>query len=198
MVATFHTSILWGNQVYLYEHKSGSLNSQESQIFSAYDITTATWTSLPLDQGGDSLNSQFAAIQIYSNKIYLAKTTTKGLLVLKTFDLLKNQWSVVPTNHEDLPPRTHFSFSVCENKLVLYGGNPYSVPGNNRPPLAELWFLQLDNETQGGAKKESKPLDKNTQIMKAFFAEAPYSDVTFEVEGQLIPAHKWWLCNRTK
>jgi len=198
MAATLHTSILWGNQVYLYDLKSGSFNSQENKVFSAYDITTGTWRSLPLHSESDYLNAQFAAIQIYDNKIYLAKTSTEGLLSLKTFDLIKNQWSVLQTNHEDIPPRTHFSFSVCENKLVLYGGNPYSVPGNNRPPLAELLLLPLENNTQESIKKESKPLDKNTEIMKAFLAEAPYSDVTFEVERQLIPAHKWWLCNRSK
>jgi len=35
-------------------------------------------------------------------------------------------------------------------------------------------------------------------IMKAFLAEAPYADVIFEVESERIPAHKWWLCQKSK
>lgn len=63
-----------------------------------------------------------------------------------------------------------------DEKLVLFAGNAQN----------ELWILRFDT------------LDQNTQTMKSFFTEAPYSDVTFEVEGQHISAHKWWLCNRSK
>jgi len=34
--------------------------------------------------------------------------------------------------------------------------------------------------------------------MKEFFFEAPYSDISFEVESQIIPAHKWLLTQRNK
>jgi len=34
--------------------------------------------------------------------------------------------------------------------------------------------------------------------MKQFLKEAPYSDISFEVESQVIPAHKWWLTQRSK
>jgi len=34
--------------------------------------------------------------------------------------------------------------------------------------------------------------------MKEFLRQAPYSDISFEVESQLIPAHKWWLTKRSK
>jgi len=34
--------------------------------------------------------------------------------------------------------------------------------------------------------------------MKEFFLEAPYSDISFEVESQIIPAHKWLLIRRSK
>jgi len=34
--------------------------------------------------------------------------------------------------------------------------------------------------------------------MKEFFFEAPYSDISFEVESQTLPAHKWLLIQRNK
>jgi len=45
-------------------------------------------------------------------------------------------------------------------------------------------------------QKESK--GGITGQMKAFLAEAPYSDVIFEVESEKIPVHKWMLCKRSK
>ncbi len=34
--------------------------------------------------------------------------------------------------------------------------------------------------------------------MKDFFSEAPYSDISFEVESEIIKAHKWCLIKRNK
>lgn len=42
-----------------------------------------------------------------------------------------------------------------------------------------------------------EPLDR-AALAKMFFKQAPYSDVIFEVEKQLIPAHRWWLIKRSK
>jgi len=169
--------------------------SRTDQTFSVYDLTTETWTRLPLDTEGESFAFQFTAIQQHDNKLYFVKVPKKGKdpLILKTFDINKNQWTEIPRSNQDLSGRIEFSLSVCENKLVLFGGHTYSSAEHRKGTVAELWFLPLEN-----IKRESKPLDKNTQIMKAFLAEAPYSDVTFEVEGQLISAHKWWLWNRSK
>ncbi len=51
-------------------------------------------------------------------------------------------------------------------------------------------------------KKKQIPIPANTtkvqQVMKDFLAEAPYSDISFEVESKIIPAHKWWLCKKSK
>jgi len=35
-------------------------------------------------------------------------------------------------------------------------------------------------------------------LMKQLLIEVPYSDVTFTVEGQQIPAHKWWLMRKSR
>ena len=55
-----------------------------------------------------------------------------------------------------------------------------------------------DDDSVETQKNSIKKQFKEENIMKAFLREAPYSDVTFEVESEHIPAHKWWLCNKSK
>lgn len=45
---------------------------------------------------------------------------------------------------------------------------------------------------------QKEPIDERAQHMKEFLAEAPNSDIIFEVESEKIPAHKWWLCKKSK
>jgi len=45
---------------------------------------------------------------------------------------------------------------------------------------------------------KSEAPSKLSSLLKLFLNQAPQHDVTFEVESELIPAHKWWLTQKSK
>jgi len=48
--------------------------------------------------------------------------------------------------------------------------------------------------------KQSIPvkITKSQQVLKDLFFEAPYADISFEVESEIIKAHKWLLTKNSK
>ncbi len=88
------------------------------------------------------------------------------------------------------------------NKIdIKYG--PY-------PSVSSLFFYSFNNISLEDGKipinsANSMTIEQLDQeslslelLMKQLLIEVPYSDVTFTVENQQIPAHKWWLMRKSK
>jgi len=58
--------------------------------------------------------------------------------------------------------------------------------------------LPTPKETETSKEEPKEVSTEIPNVLKRFFKEAPKHDIKFEVESQLIPAHKWWLSNRSK
>jgi len=83
---------------------------------------------------------------------------------------------------------------LCNEHLVSFGriSDEYQFMFDN------LWSLKLEIPKGTEPLPQPSHLTKLQQTMKQFLTEAPYSDISFEVEDQVIPAHKWWLTKRSK
>jgi len=189
----FHSSVLHGNEIYVFG-KRDSENQVASQVFSSLNLERHIWKKLPLET--QASDCEFAAMQEHKGQIYVVeKLSGQAKLIAKSFDIIQGKWSHNLQSKDEGPPiKSYFSLNVYDNQLVLFGELISLVFGSSN----ELWLFRLgDSEISKSAlKKQSK--DGMAQHLKAFLREAPYSDVTFEVESEQIPAHKWWLCKRSK
>jgi len=62
-----------------------------------------------------------------------------------------------------------------------------------------LFFLGSLNYFLAPDKPSDKPrmdLSNLSMLLKLFLAEAPYHDITFKVDSELIPAYKWWVIKK--
>jgi len=55
----------------------------------------------------------------------------------------------------------------------------------------------MKGETQKIKFNSEAPSDLSA-LLKLFLRQTPHHDVTFEVESESIPAHKWWLIKKSK
>ena len=115
-------------------------------------------------------------------------------IVLKDWIEIKSSESV---------PHLYGHLLPCNNHLVYYG----TCEEDSNPFFCEVWSLPFSissfklynaNRRLDTPRAISTLLNKTQQTLKDFFFEAPYSDISFEVESESIKAHKWWLIQRNK
>ena len=81
---------------------------------------------------------------------------------------------------------------LCDNQLVLWSENqlwtlPFGISFEKLPSHKILVKLKVQVN-----------LTKSQQNWKDLLLEAPYSDISFEVESEIIKAHKWVLAKNCK
>jgi len=69
--------------------------------------------------------------------------------------------------------------------------------------VSQITYLELsDSDVRFSTENQTIQTNKDTlsltSLVKRLLTEAPYHDITFEVESELIPAHKWWLTKKNK
>jgi len=124
----------------------------------------------------------------------LDKPTLHPANELWSFDFGLQKWKQIPVVNgcPSLNERGHML--LCANQLVVYGG--WEDEAN--PELQRCWSLPIGSQKVSYVSTQSIDLTNLQRTIKHFLQEAPYSDISFEVESQVIPAHKWWLSKKSK
>jgi len=139
--------------------------------------------------------------QIFDKKIYFLAGSEENeqnqyIAEVCVFDVECEKWiEPKPTGN---PPtiKDQADLLICDGQLIYYGGRE-----NNLPTFGNLWSLPLNlpkTVTKPTKPSSSSDLTNIQKTMKQFLTEAPYSDISFEVESQIIPAHKGWLTQKSK
>jgi len=123
-----------------------------------------------------------------------AKPTTHPKNELWSFDFGLQKWKQIEVINGCPSLNERGYMLLCDNQLVVYGG--WEDEAN--PTLQRCWSLPIGSQKVSYVSTQSMDLTKLQRTMKQFLKEAPYSDISFEVESQVIPAHKWWLTKKSK
>jgi len=109
------------------------------------------------------------------------------------FNTDSQEWTQVPIANGSPSFNLNCYLLLSDDHFILYGG--WESYLKIRKEYHKCWYLPLPT-----VRKLSKPVDLTDlqRTMKKFLAEAPYSDISFEVQSQIIPAHKWWLSKRSQ
>jgi len=171
---------------------------QTKIIVYEYDLDNLTCKSLTgLKNPKKDQDSIFR--QVIDGKIYALSCTPHDLKPelttqqgnqLWTFDLDSLQWTEikVPNGSPSFSHNSHLL--VNDGQLIIYGGWELDKTTN----FQKYWSLQLCPKKPSNASN----LTSIQQTMKQFLTEASYSDISFEVGSETIPAHKWWLAQKSR
>jgi len=146
------------------------------------------------------LNYYFFQYQFANGKLYgfiHSDTVDPNYETLHIYDMKTNIWEkheiAGKTPQVDAPSvNMNGSVIILDNCLYLLEGR------RNRVQCLSLGSLSSVTEEIIKPKFKSPEPSKLSSLLKNFLSQAPHHDITFEVESELIPAHKWWLTQRSK
>jgi len=141
--------------------------------------------------------------QVFDGKIYaltcpqynlLHQPTTQPENEVLAYDIDLQKWIEIQLPNGSPSSYRHCHLLLCDDQLMLYEGwDDY-----DSLDLQKWWSLRLHPQKPSNNTSQISNLTKLQQTMKKFLIEAPYSDISFEVGSETIPAHKWWLTQRNK
>jgi len=193
-----HSSVLYGNKIYVFYSmiRGGSWDN-----LSTIDLDIMTWETIN-SEGFPLFNKNTICSQEMDGQVYFfgGDEESSSPNELRCYNIKKNQWKEVEQAGKSIMRRTNATLIAYNDHLCLFGGF-----NKKRKALCYgFWIFPLEDNILAsptrvtGVAIEEQESEGVDQMMKKFFKEAPYSDIVFEVEGIEIPAHKWWLINRSK
>jgi len=194
-----HTSYLYQNKIYLYFmdcRENQGTDNEEICIHIDKEVKVNENLVDFLVEKSQSIN--FSPINCYGFQYQILNGKLYGFLqeenfqVLHVYDIETRVWE----KHEiaGQTPAQSRTIILLDNQIYLFGDSENQV-----------WCLSLGSMTKSKFTGDLiKPQFKSespsnlSSLLKLFLNQAPQHDITFEVKSELIPAHKWWLTQRSK
>jgi len=177
-------------QAAAYENKFYVVPTRNAKDFTFHecDLDTLTWKAY--NCSGLPENPRFKIWpQVDDRKIYVLSKAQSGSEAW-IYDLDLQNWTQIKVANGSPLWHHNLHLHLFDNNLMVYGG----CEPQDDPNLRRCWSLPINSRLQA----QPANLTKIQQAMKQFLKEAPYSDISFVVESEIIPAHKWWLTKRSK
>jgi len=126
-----------------------------------------------------------AMVQL-NEKIYLfgGRTTQEYTNDLFSYDFEAKSWHQIETKGDIPSTRRYHTLNSFENKLIVIGGQYI-----DQKPL-NIFSIPISEKIEILEKTEVFKSKKWNSILETLYQEKNFSDVTFLVEEQSIPAHK--------
>jgi len=126
-----------------------------------------------------------AMVQL-NEKIYLfgGRTTQEYTNDLFSYDVEAKSWHQIETKGDIPSTRRYHTLNSFENKLIVIGGQYI-----DQKPL-NIFSIPISEKIEILEKTEVFKSKKWNSILETLYQEKNFSDVTFLVEEQSIPAHK--------
>ncbi len=154
--------------------------------FFALELATYTWVQMP-SLGTPPSPRYFHSCCLYGNKMYLygGYSGTERLADMFAYDFETNHWCEVDCSNGEAPSgRSSLVAQVYENCLYVFGGY------NGTTVLNDFYKFRL--------KPISVPPPLLVHDLRRLMNHPDLSDVTFQVEGQLVYANRAILAVRSE
>jgi hypothetical protein len=187
MVAYKHTLVVFG----------GTDGSSSFNDVHAFDTLTRTWSCPAIS--GELPEARFShSAVVIANEMLVFGGTNRGKVLNSACVLNLDRFSwIYPRLSGDVPsPRYGHCMSLIRDKIFLYGG--YAASGAHASN--QMFYLPLASSQQKREVQTLSPVVLHDLVrdLRGMVGSAEFSDVTFLVEEQPIPAHRALLCARSE
>jgi len=194
-----HTSYFYQDKIYVYfKGNPEALASNNEEICIHTDKETKIEENRSIFHVEKRQNLKFSPINYHEFQYQVSNGKLYGFQqeeyfgAMHVYDIETRVWeklNILATN-----PTKKGIIILLDNQIYLF-----------RSHENQFWCLSLGPNSKFKAPEDlvkpqfkSEAPSKLSPLLKLFLNQAPQHDVTFEVESELIPAHKWWLTQKSK
>jgi len=181
-----HKSVLINNKMFIFGGRNNTESFMRMNDLHSLDLETFHWSeirctgTLPSSRNGMSLVEHKGLLFLFGGYTDNEEFSNE----LFSLNLKNNKWKRIQAKNESPSKRANSTIISYQDGVFIFGG------GQDNHELNDLFYLSLPSH------QDKRKLRSNSNQMSQLYLSSLYSDVTFIVQDQRIPAHRMLLGTR--